>query len=78
MPRKPTPPPEPELAAVRAAATKLAKALAEVEKLRHKRDQAMVKAKHAGATGDHLAAAAGIARRNVPAALRNGGLDTTT
>lgn len=78
MPRKPTPPPEPELAAVRAAAAELADALDEVEKLRRARDKAMVQAKLAGATGDHLAAASGIARRNVPAALRNGGLDTPT
>lgn len=72
MPRKPTPPPEDELAAVRAVAAELATAEAEVERLRKARAIAMAAAKEAGATGDHLADAAGINRRNVPAALRIG------
>lgn len=75
MPRKPTPPPETELARVRELATQLAQAEAEVERIRAARNAAMVVAKQAGATGEHLAAASGIARRNVPAALRAGGLD---
>lgn len=76
MPRKPTPPPETELARVRELAAELAKAEAEVEQIRRERNKAMVAAKTARATGDQLADAAGIARRNVPAALRNGELDT--
>lgn len=71
MPRKPTPPPEPQLARVRELATQLATAEAAVERIRRPRNAAMLMAKLAGATGDHLAEAAGIARRNVPAALNN-------
>jgi hypothetical protein len=76
MPRKPTPPPETELAVVRDLTAQLAKAEAEVKRIRRERNKAMVTAKRAGATGDHLADAADIARRNVPAALHSGGLDT--
>lgn len=71
MPRKPTTPPETELARVREFAAQLAEAEAEVERIRRERNAAMVTAKLAGATGDHLAAAAGIARRNVVAALQS-------
>ncbi|QFU87862.1 hypothetical protein [Amycolatopsis sp. YIM 10] len=68
MPRKPTPPP-PELDAVREVAGRLADAEAEVERLRAERDQALLVAKEAGATGEQLGAAANIDRRNVYPAL---------
>lgn len=74
-PRGPTPPPETELAQERKFATQLATAEAEVERIRTARNAAMVIAKKAGATGEHLASAAGISRLNVPDALRSGGVE---
>ncbi|WP_367128305.1 hypothetical protein [Saccharothrix sp. HUAS TT1] len=63
MPRKPTPPPA-ELGLVRRLAAELAEAERQVQELRDRRNRAMVMAKAAGATGDQLGAAAGMARRN--------------
>ncbi|TCO64934.1 hypothetical protein [Actinocrispum wychmicini] len=69
MPRKPTPPPRAELAKVRAAAKRLADLETKVEQARAERNALMAAARQAGATGDQLADAAGIARRNVLAAI---------
>lgn len=74
MPRKPTPEP-PEVDRVRELAAQLTEAEAEVDRLRTERDRALVAAKLAGATGDQLAAAARITRRNVYGALRAAGHD---
>jgi hypothetical protein len=74
MPRKPTPEPA-EVEHVRQLAEQLAAVEAEVERLRAERDKAIVTAKLAGATGDQLAAAARITRRNVYGALRAAGHD---
>jgi hypothetical protein len=70
MPRKPTPPPKAALAKVRAAAKRLADLEARVEQARAERNALMAAAHDAGATGDQLADAAGIARRNVHAAIK--------
>lgn len=67
MPRKPTPPPA-ELARVRQLTE-------QIEQLQTERLRALVAAKLAGATGQQLADAAGIARSKVYDALRAGGYD---
>ncbi|KAA2263021.1 hypothetical protein F0L68_11250 [Solihabitans fulvus] len=64
MPRPLVPPPELELTAVRRLAKQLAEVESEVDRICAERNQAMIVAKAAGATGDHLAETAGIARRN--------------
>ncbi|WP_199444468.1 hypothetical protein [Umezawaea beigongshangensis] len=73
MPRKPSPRPETELTTVREYAEELAQLERAVAQARSRRNRAMVMAKAAGATGDHLAEAAGIARRNVTEILRAAG-----
>jgi len=62
MPRRPSPAP-PELDLVRDLAEELARAEAEVDRLRAARNHAMQAAKRAGATGDQLGAAARMSRR---------------
>lgn len=78
MPRKPTPPPETEIAVVRDLAQQLAKAEQLVDDLRLARNLAMVRAKTAGATGDHLAEASDIARRNAVEIVRQFGTTVPT
>ncbi|WP_020658376.1 hypothetical protein [Amycolatopsis benzoatilytica] len=73
MPRKPTPPP-PELDDVRAVADLLALAEQLVETLREERNHRIAIAKLAGATGDQLAEAAQMTRRNATTAAADGGL----
>lgn len=65
MGRKPTPPPVAELAVVRQLTDQLEQIENIAGKLRRLRNQAMVIAKKANATGDHLADAARMNRRNV-------------
>lgn len=77
MARKPTPPPETELAVVRRLTAELADAEKVVDDLRARRNRAMVMAKAAGATGDHLAEAAGMARRNAVEIVRQWGDPST-
>lgn len=70
MGRKPAPRPDAELDIVSRLAAELAEAERLVDKLRQRRNRAMVTAKAAGATGDQLAEAAGIARRNAVEIVR--------
>ncbi|AIJ26373.1 hypothetical protein [Amycolatopsis methanolica] len=74
MPRKPTPPP-PELEQVRKRAAQLARIEALADRVRAKRNEELVTAKLAGATGAQLAEAAGLTRRNVYDALAAAGHD---
>ncbi|ONI73095.1 hypothetical protein ALI144C_44915 [Actinosynnema sp. ALI-1.44] len=60
---------------VRAKAARLAELEQLVEKARAERNTALADAKRAGATGDQMAEAAGIDRRNVYPAMRDGGYD---
>jgi hypothetical protein len=75
MPRQPRPQPDAELAAVRDLAEQLATVEAEADRLRAERDLAMLAAVQAGADKVHVAAAAGIDRRNVYPALAKLGYD---
>ncbi|GGM77126.1 hypothetical protein GCM10012275_54710 [Longimycelium tulufanense] len=68
---KPSPRPERELARVRVLADELADLEARVAAVRAQRNKAMLDARRAGATGQHLADAAGIDRRNVTEVLRS-------
>ncbi|MBA0126300.1 hypothetical protein H0B56_12180 [Haloechinothrix sp. YIM 98757] len=74
MPRKPLPEPR-EVDRVRALAAELAELEERVRQLRAERNSAMVDAKLAGATGDQLARATGMTRRNVHGALQSAGYD---
>ncbi|MFD1050545.1 hypothetical protein ACFQ1S_35975 [Kibdelosporangium lantanae] len=70
MPRKPTPPPTAHLAKVRKSARRLAALEAKAAAERAQRNTLMLEARNAGATGQQLAEAAEIDRRNVPAAIK--------
>lgn len=70
MGRKPTPPP-PELELVRQLSAALLDGENLVGLLREMRDEAMRTAKRAGATGDQLGEAAGMARQNAAAIVRS-------